>query len=88
VAHLVSILREKLKEKNFPYSDKITDAAGNSLVQVALQRAAEQERDRCARSGPALLATERLADEIIEVYHSYPDTDPRIKNILHFHKVL
>ena len=88
VPHMVDYLKADLAEKGFRNPDKITREVGLVVVEEALRQAGEMEKDGRARCGRFYKQIELAADQIIAAFRGDEDVDPRIKNILVFHKVL
>lgn len=84
----VDYLKADLEEKGFAHVDKIPDEVGLIIVQEALRRAAEMEKDGHPRYGQFNKQIELAADSIIAAFRGSPDADPRIKNILSFNRVI
>lgn len=84
----VNLLKERLVGKGFSHSARIPDSVLVIVVQEALRRAAEKEKDGYARSGRFFDQVEYAADNVIAAFSGDEDADPRIKSILIFHKVL
>jgi hypothetical protein len=81
-------LEETLAIKGFLQIDKIPQAVRLIIIQEALRKASEKETDGCARMGEFNDQIESAADNIIAAFNGDENADPRIKNILIFHKVL
>ena len=77
-----------LKEKSFERADQIPEAVTLILVQEALRKAAEKEKDGQARTSEFYNQINLATDNVIAAFNGDEDVDPRIKNILVFHKVL
>lgn len=80
--------KEILKEKKFTQLDRIPDSVCAVIIQEAVRRAAEKEPDGNARMKEFCDQLEFAADSIIAAFNGDEDADPRIKNILVFHKLL
>jgi len=81
-------LIEHLKESGFPDTERIPKAVRTLLLEEALRRAAEKEKDGQPRSNEFFEQTKLVASAIIAAFNGDADADPRVKNILVFHKVL
>jgi len=81
-------LIEHLKERGFAHTDRIPKPVRTLLLEEALRRAAEKERDGQPRSNEFFEQTKIVAGAVIGAFNDSADADPRIKNILVFHKVL
>jgi len=81
-------LIDYLKEEGFAYADRITEPVGMIILEETLRRAAAKEKDGQARARNFHKETTLAADSIIAVFNGDANADPRIKNILVFHKVL
>jgi hypothetical protein len=85
---LLDFLRSYLQEHGFAHLDKISDQVGFIILEEAIRRAAQREKDGQARTRNTLKETEPAAQSIIAVFEDAPDADARIKSILVFHKVI
>jgi hypothetical protein len=81
-------LEEVLVMRGFHEIERIPHAVRLVIVHEALRKAAEKEPDNIARMGVFLDQVELVAGSVIEVFNGDENADPRIKNILIFHKVL
>ncbi len=89
VNRAVSYLKSELKDnRGFEQVDQIPDSAYLSIVQEALRRAGESEKDGRARSGQFLIEVDATADSVVAAFAGSENADPRIKNILVFNRVL
>ena len=85
---MLRYLKADLQEKGFTNLDKIPDYVGAIIVQEALRRAADKEKDGRPRFGPFLKQVEIAADSIIAAINGGDAAEPRIKSLLAFHKVI
>ena len=81
-------LEEMLAVKGFAQIDAIPHAVRQIIIQEALRKAAEKERDGCARIAEFSDQIESAADSIILIFNGDENYNPRIMSILVFHKVL
>jgi hypothetical protein len=77
-----------LREQGFHHTDRITTPVGTIILEEALRRAAEKEKDGQARTKIFIQETTLAADSIIAAFNGDENADPRIRSILAFHKVL
>jgi len=85
---LLEFLAEYLKEQGFAHTDRITKSVGLIILEEALRRAAEKEKDGKPRSNELIAQTKLIAENIIAAFNGDANVDSRIKGILVFHKVL
>ena len=83
-----TFLMEHLKEHGFTDTDRIPESVRTLLLEEALRRAAEKEKDGQPRSSEFLKQTELVGNAVIAAFNADANADHRVKNILVFHKVL
>lgn len=88
VPQMVEYLKFDLSKKGFAHVDKICGNVGLIVVEDALRRAAEMEKDGRPRYGQFNKQIELAADHIIAAFKGDQNVDPRIKSILVFHNLL
>ena len=84
----LTYLRESLAERGFPHLEKFTDPIATSILEEALRRAAEKEKDGLPRFGRFVAEVDCSAKSIIAICAGDIDTDDRLRTILQFHHVI
>jgi hypothetical protein len=88
LSQMVEYLGNYLKEQGFPHAERITTPVRMIILEEALRRAAEKEKDGLPRTKVFIKETTLAADNIMAAFNGDDDADPRIRSILVFHKVL
>lgn len=83
--HAVEMLRSLVKESSPPGAAEVPRSAAEAIIQDAIRRAAEEERDGRARVNRFLFHVEEAAKKIVAIRSGSPDSDSRIRSILEFH---
>lgn len=85
---MVQYLKIDLEEKGFKQTNQIPDSVALIIIQEALHRASEKEKDGRPRHGEFEKQVELAADNIIATFNNEKDVDNRIRVILEFNHVV